>query len=170
VGAYHVSVICFGHYINLPTPSVLYFQNNMAAIASKIHAIIVAIDRYEDYDVPFDRAIQDANAMREFLLNLGVHKENIQTFERAELATKQEIMKKVASLKENANRGDPIIFYYSGFMGTTKVGERGAGMICPYDVLSHKGGISDTALVQMFDELALFCGNNIVSYVIPIET
>jgi len=138
----------------------------MAAIASKIHAILVGMDRYEAYSTHFDRAIPDVNAMREFLIKLGVDEKKIQTFEKAELTTKQEIMRKVASLKESANRGDPIIFYYSGFPGTTKVNGRPAGMICPYDVLTHQGGISDTALIQMFDDLAPFCGNNIVSSVI----
>lgn len=64
------------------------------------------------------------------------------------------IINQVASLKMKANRGDPIIFYYSGYVGTTTVGERSAGMICPYDVVSNEGRVSDTALLQTFDELS----------------
>jgi len=150
-------------------PSFLSLQKNMASIASKIHAIIVGMDKYENVNISFERAIKDANAMRNFLIEIGVDEKNIITFEDAKSTTKQEIMKQVASLKEKANRGDPIIFYYSGHEGATNVGERPARMICPYDVASNEGGISDTALVQIFDELAPFCGNNIVSFVILIE-
>jgi len=141
----------------------------MASIASNIHAIIVGMDEYEDLDISFERAIKDANAMHDFLIKIGVDEKNIITFENAKSTTKREIMKQIASLKEKANRGDPIIFYYSGYVGMTYVGKRLAGMICPYDVASKEGGISDTALVHMFDELAPFCGNNIVSLVILIE-
>lgn len=136
----------------------------MASIASRTHAIIVGVDKYENLDISFERAIKDAKAMRDILIKLGVEEKNIETFEQAESATKQGIMDKVASLKEKANRRDPIIFYYSGYVGTTDICGRSAGMICPYDVVSHEGGIPDIELVQMFHSLTPWCANNIVSF------
>lgn len=136
----------------------------MASIAPRIHAILVGMDKYESLDYSFQRAIDDVKAMRGILIKIGVNEKNIQTFENAESTTKQAIMAKIAFLKAQADRGDPIIFYYSGYVGKTTVNERSAQMICPYDVVTKQGGISDIALVQIFDGLALLCGTNIVSF------
>jgi len=80
----------------------------MAPIASKIHAIIVGIDKYDKPVISFDRANKDAKAMHDVLIKLGVEEKNIEIFEKAQSATKQAIMDKVSSLKKKVKRGDPI--------------------------------------------------------------
>jgi methionine synthase I (cobalamin-dependent) len=73
------------------------------------------MDKYEGLAISFDRVNQDVKAMRDILIELGVERKNIETFEKAESVTKQAI----AFLRDKANRGDPIIFYHSGYIGTT---------------------------------------------------
>jgi len=99
-------------------PWMLWSPNNMASVAPRIHAILVGIDRYEKLPYNFQRALDGTKDMRGILIMFGVEEENIETFGNAESTTQQAIMDKV---KDKANRGDPIIFYYSGYIGSMDV-------------------------------------------------
>jgi hypothetical protein len=120
--------------------------------------------------------VSDANAINEYLLdNLGVPKENI-TLLLNEKATRNEMIKALEAFETNQhiNRGDPILFYFSGHGGSAiaPVGWPTANnhitFLCPQDFegatcSSLDGqGLWDLTLSTLLDKIAVFKGNNIV--------
>lgn len=79
------------------------------------HAIIVAIEEYHDskklHKVSF--AINDANGIKEALLRIGYKDDNIDLLTN-NYATKTSILDKVKTVSKFAQKGESIIFYYSG--------------------------------------------------------
>ncbi|KIJ53847.1 hypothetical protein M422DRAFT_775802 [Sphaerobolus stellatus SS14] len=135
-----------------------------------IHAVLVGIDNYPHPFSPLTSAVRDACKVKDFLREkLAVPEGNITLLKDAQ-ATKERIIGSISSLTQKANRDDAIIFVFSGYTGKpTSMGVVGGGkandvgMICPVDV-SDQGGISDTSLVQLFDQVSKSCGNNIIIF------
>jgi uncharacterized caspase-like protein len=79
------------------------------------HAIIVAIEDYhENKKLPkVSFAINDANGIKEALLKIGYKEENIELLTN-NYATKTSILEKVKTISKYAQKGESIVFYYSG--------------------------------------------------------
>ena len=79
------------------------------------YAIIVVIEDYHDskklHKVSF--AIDDGNEIRNALLNIGYKDENISLLSN-NYATKTAILEKVKTISKYAQKGERILFYYSG--------------------------------------------------------
>lgn len=79
------------------------------------HAIIVAIEEYHDnkklHKVSF--ALNDANGVKDALLKIGYKEDNIELLTN-NYATKTSILDKVKTISKYAQKGESIIFYYSG--------------------------------------------------------
>lgn len=82
---------------------------------SNVHAIIVAIEDYHDSKklskVSF--ALNDAHGIRDALLKLGYKEENIELLTNNH-ATRTTILGKVKAISKYAQKGETILFYYSG--------------------------------------------------------
>ena len=78
-------------------------------------------------------------------------------------AKKADIIDAISSIAKRADaRNESIIFFFSGYSSRTKSeDDEQEGILCPVDVLDE-GGLSDSLLLQLFDQVAKSCGNNIV--------
>ncbi|KAF5347053.1 hypothetical protein D9758_011615 [Tetrapyrgos nigripes] len=127
------------------------------------HAILVAINEYDGTGfLPLKSALSDSGKIRSLLKRLGAEDANITCLLDAD-ATKDNILKAIASLTTKAKRDDPIVFFFSGYSASNPSDSAvKSGVICPVDVLKPKGGgIPEHALLQAFDQVSKRCGNNI---------
>ena len=126
------------------------------------HAVIVGIDRYPDYQ-PLSTAVKDTRKMHDYLKNkFQANEENLKLL-TDDQAKKADIIDAISSIAKRADaRNESIIFFFSGYSGRTKSeDDEQEGILCPVDVLDE-GGLSDSLLLQLFDQVAKSCGNNIV--------
>lgn len=125
-----------------------------------IRAVIVGIDTYPTFE-PLRTAVRDAQRIYDYLKDeLGAETENLKLLTNDQ-AKKDDITAAILAVEKNAVRNAPIIFFFSGYAGQTNAeeGEMEA-TLCTVDV-NETGGISDTTLLQLFDQISKSCGNNI---------
>src|SRR6266545_1856584 len=136
----------------------------MSSKFSNIHALLIGINQYTGPKLkPLIHAAKDAERLKAALIEIGAKEENIVLLQD-EHATKVNILEKVKALGTNeskVNRGDPIVFFFSGYSGKTTLDVKDVGVLCPQDVDSA-GGIGDFYLQESFDIIARTRGNNIV--------
>ena len=146
----------------------------------RLFALIIGINEYKSPKIPvLSGAVPDAEAVRDYLQNpshLGVPSSQIRILLDSE-AKRAAIIKeiKALSLKDEIEKGDPILIYYAGHGGSAdtpkdwRLGGTGkTEFLIPYDHSSSledgnpSHGIPDRTLGALLSRLAKEKGDNIV--------
>jgi hypothetical protein len=143
-----------------------------------LFAIIIGINKYESSKIlDLVGAVPDADAVRDYLLELGVPSPQITNLRDSE-ATRAAIIEeiKALSLNDEIKEGDPILIYYAGHGGSADIPQGWVGctdkieLLVPYDYSSQfslkdgnpKHGIPDRTLGALLSYLESKKGDNIV--------
>lgn len=147
---------------------------------SRLFALIIGINQYQNEPRKLKGAVADAEAMVDFLKTaLRVADNRIKNL-RDQQATRSNICQSIRDLGkcEDIQQGDPILIYYAGHgaevdppEGWPSGGDK-IQMLLPYNFRARTStsedeqGILDITLCILLKDLALAKGNNIVSCVI----
>ncbi|TFK52883.1 hypothetical protein OE88DRAFT_1656533 [Heliocybe sulcata] len=157
---------------NHPSAKASAHVEGPAIRGSRLFAVIIGINHYQDLQVPSLRgAVTDADAVRDFLeISLDVPSSQIYNLRNRD-ATRSSIIDAFTRLTTD-NRiepGDPILIFYAGHGGsaTSPPGWDGtkSELLIPYDYeakatpMTH--GIPDRTIASLLDSLAAAKGDNI---------
>lgn len=107
-------------------------QKNALVDSNKRYALIFGIEKYRERIPNAEFAVNDANAVADFLVKKAGYKEENVIVRANEQATKSDMDKYVnAWLKNNMDSSSSLLVYFSGH-GTPKT-SNGEGYIVPYD-------------------------------------
>jgi hypothetical protein len=122
--------------------------------------ILVGINKYSNYR-HLRTSATDADKLGTFLRNEFPVKGDIKIIKDEE-ATRVKILDTLSSLQADFERDNAILFFFSGYHGKLR-STPNPGIICSTEFGKETPGITDEALVQLFDSIARARGNNIVS-------
>jgi hypothetical protein len=146
-----------------------------------LFALVIGINKYKNHPSPqnLGGAVQDADAVREFLISeLRVPEQRIINL-RNEQATREVMLKELEGLATNPAIGpeDPILIYYAGHGAEvrgpegwqTSTADRQIQMLIPHDFIdkgseTNEGqGVFDFLLGKLLERIAKNKSDNIVS-------
>ena len=116
---------------------ILFISFSLAATSSDIYdnswALIIGIDKYQNVQ-KLNYAVDDAEDVKDLLIDQFGFPQNNITLLKNEEATKQNILKSFRDITRNAKKNDRVLIFFAGHGETYNLPEGGEiGYLLPYD-------------------------------------